>query len=107
MKKEIERLQNIFGLRDWKITLIEDPAMSNLGECKNCYNRYESVITIASHLSKEEKIKAIVHEFTHILLRDTHEFLADITEDDNLRNMYIRLMEREVDRLAEGIYKLL
>lgn len=108
IQAEFRKLQKIFKLQDWDLELIESSTMSSEGTVDIIYNDYQAEITIKSQLSYDEKVKAIIHELIHVVLRNTQQIAKDVVrEDDQLRTVFIRETERETEKLSKIIYNAL
>lgn len=94
-------------MQNWDIKLIEDRSIETDGSTYLVYNDYMATIKINEKLSKEEKEKSLIYEVIHIVLRDTQTIADDNIKQEDVNKIYNRNMERETEKLAEGIYKIL
>lgn len=106
INKEFVKLKSIFRLLDWDIDLIQSSVLTTLACVYKSENMYMAEINISSYLSDEEKLKGIIHELTHIVLRDTQDMAREAIKDDTLIKIYTKQMERETEKLTQIIFNL-
>jgi len=100
-------LKNSFKMNDWDIQIIPDRTLMVSGETHIVYNDYVSTIKINPDLKLSEQRLTLIHEFVHMLLRDTQQILDDNIENEDVKSIISRLMERETEKIAKGINELL
>ena len=106
INKEFIKLKNIFRLLDWDIDLIQSSVLTSLACVYKSENSYRAEINISSYLGDEEKLKGLIHELIHIVLRDTQDMARDAIKDDTLIKIYTKQMERETEKLTQIIFNL-
>ena len=106
IKKDFKKLQKLFKLQDWDIELIETSMLSSQGSVSMLNNLYQAEISIKMSLTYDEKILALIHEFVHIVLRNTQDMAREVIQDQTLITVYTREMERETDKLTKTIHSL-
>lgn len=112
MKKEtiifnyLDELVKIFRLQNWKIKIYIKEDMNIDGETHLIYNDNKAIVEIKEN-SEEEMIKTLIHEIIHIIKRNSQEIATENIENENVRTIYTRYMEREQENLTNGIYELL
>ena len=112
MKKEtkifdyLDELVKIFRLQNWEIKIYIKEDMNIEGETHLIYNDNKAIIEIKEN-SEEEMLKTLIHEIIHIIKRNSQEIATENIENENVRTIYTRYMEREQENLTNGIYELL
>lgn len=97
-------LQTILWLDDWEITWDNSPAEWNMGECTGEYKDKSAHISIATWLSKEDRIKTIIHELLHCHTSN----LRDLNKIKRLvKSEVFSIIEEELERKEEEIVEAL
>ena len=105
MIEHLRALQKVMKLNDWNITL-HIGLCSTRGHNYIVYNDYMAEITIDQDLSEKEQLRTLIHEMIHICLRNTQVMTSDNVENEKVKEIIDREMERETERLANTIFDL-
>lgn len=103
----LNKMVDIFKLQNWDIELYCDRGINGEAQTQFVWSENKATIRINPLRNDEEQNLSLVHELVHIILRDTQEIFDDVTKEKETPPIYNRLIERETEKLAKGIYKLL
>lgn len=106
LKEKLEQYKDILKLQEWDIQLVEEERLNSDGSSYAVYNDFGATIKINSRLKDEEKEKTVIHELLHLVHRDESDIASENIENDVANKMYIRFHERNIERIAQVIYKL-
>ena len=105
----IPQLQNLFCLNQWNINVVLTDKLENqnVGETYFVDNDYNATIYIVDNNDIDKMKETLIHEFIHIIKRNSQVIAIDNIIDEKIYSIWFREMEKEQQVLARGIKQLI
>jgi Zn-dependent peptidase ImmA (M78 family) len=100
VKEKLKRYQKILRLEDWDIELHEVSALDSVASTKMVFNEYTAIIAISKELDEKNKELSLMHELLHLIFRDEVNIIQEYIENEQLKELCLRMHGRSIDRLA-------
>lgn len=107
LKHVLDYMVDVLRLTNWDIQLLIDDCLNNYGETFFINNDNKCTIKIKSDLTDTEKVKTLIHELVHIVKRNSQTIAIDNIKNEDIREIWLREMEKEQQYLSNAYYELL